>query len=317
MKRLVDKKGRRVNYLRISVIPLCNMKCIYCYKEKVVLNKERMMSPSEIGKIVEIFSNLDEVKIRLTGGEPLLRNDIVDIVREIISRGINSLFITTNGALLKKYAFPLKEAGLKRINVSLDSLKEKNFERITGGGKLQEVLDGIEEAKKAGFESIKINVVLLRGINDDEIWDFISFAESNGFVLRFIEVMPVGLKNWERYFISQDEVFKKLSSAIDWKAPNVIDGPARYYKLKNGFEIGFISPISHNFCERCSRLRITYDGYLRACLLGGKEYDILSLLREGKEEEVISVIKGAISEKPAKGISAEVSSGRRMVEIGG
>lgn len=317
MKKLIDRNGRRINYLRLSVTPRCNFRCIYCSKKTEGL-RTRFLTPHEIEKIVSILQKIDKLKIRLTGGEPLLREDIVEIVERLSRYSSVDVFLTTNGSLLKKYAKPLREAGLKRLNVSLDSLKPDVFKKITNSESFGDVLDGIYAAKDAGFYPIKINVVLLRGINDSEIFEFINFSERTGVIIRFIEVMPLGIDNWRRYFISNDEIIKKIDHIIDRSSGSIMDGPARYFKLKNGVELGFISPISHNFCDTCSRIRISYDGYLITCLVSGKEYDLLGLLRNGGDEaEIIRFIRKVIDEKPVSGDYGERLINRTMVEIGG
>jgi len=319
MEKLIDKSGRRINYLRLSITEKCNLKCIYC--SRYVQSDERkigFMTPEEIERIVHIFQKIDRVKIRLTGGEPLLRSDIVEITKRLSKFHSVDSFLTTNGILLKRYAQLLKDAGLKRINISLDSLKEDVFKRITSGGNIKDVIEGIYQAKMVGFEPIKLNVVLLRGINDGEINSFIDFGERMGIIIRFIEVMPLGMKHWKRYFVSNDELISRLKGLFDKRYPIISDGPARYYKLKNGMEVGFISPISHNFCDTCSRLRITSDGFLRTCLVNGREYNLIGLLREGgSDDEIIEFLRKAIEEKQGCGDYSDITHFRPMVEIGG
>lgn len=324
----IDAYNRSISYLRISVTDRCNLRCIYCMPEEGIPLKphSELLNFEEITKIVRAAASLGITKIRLTGGEPLTRKGIVDLVRMIASvPGIEDLAMTTNGVLLQHFAHKLKEAGLKRVNVSLDTLKPERFRRITRVGNLEDVLKGIEEARKAGLTPIKINMVVLEGFNRDEVVDFARLTISEEWHVRFIEVMPVGAEaegNLGQY-VSMKEVREEIERALGPLIPASLkgSGPARYFRLEGAKgTIGFITPISEHFCYQCNRLRLTPDGRIRPCLLSDFEIDLKSAIRSGAtEEEIAEIIKEAVRLKPERHQleASSFPSGRAMAEIGG
>jgi len=324
----IDAYNRSISYLRISVTDRCNLRCIYCMPEEGIPLKphHELLTFEEITRIVKIAASLGITKIRLTGGEPLTRKGIVDLVRMIASvPGIEDLAMTTNGVLLPTFAYKLKEAGLKRVNVSLDTLKPERFRRITRVGNLEDVLKGIEEARKAGLTPIKINMVVLEGFNRDEVIDFARLTISEEWHVRFIEVMPVGSEaegNLGQY-VSMKEVREEIEKTLGPLIPANLkgNGPARYFRLEGAKgTIGFITPISEHFCYQCNRLRLTPDGRIRPCLLSDFEVDLKSAIRSGAtDEEIAEIIKEAVHLKPERHQleASSFPSGRAMAEIGG
>lgn len=322
-KVVLDEQGREINYLRISVTDLCNLRCKYCTPEEGVPKKchSEILSIEEIVQVVKASAKLGINKIRLTGGEPLVRNGIVELVRQISDvPGINEIAMTTNGILLKKYAESLKEAGLTRVNISLDTLKEDKYEDITRGGKLQDVLDGIEAAKEVGLYPLKLNVVLSKGFNDDEVEDFVNLTIENNIDIRFIELMPIGKNGLKAHenFIENTVVLHKnpnLKSVVSKDK----SAPAKYYKLEGAKgRIGLINPISSHFCSNCNRLRLTADGKIKPCLHSNEEIDIRTTLRD--KGDILSVISKAISVKPKEHHLNEENYtpiDREMFQIGG
>ncbi len=320
-----DNHNRNIDYLRISVTDRCNLRCIYCMPEegiKDLLPHHEILSYEEILRIVEIGIDLGITKIRVTGGEPLLRKGIVNFIERLARiEGIQDIGMTTNGILLKKFAKDLHNAGLKRVNVSLDSLDESKFRTITRIGSIYEVLEGIEEANKVGLKPVKVNVVIMRGINDDEIEKFVIWSMEVPYQIRFIEFMPVGPNAWRKeLFISKDEIKEKIENKIGKLIPVKMkkSGPAEYFMLEGAKGIlGFISPITTHICVRCNRLRLTAEGKLRPCLFSDKEVDLKKLLREGASQEKISeIIIKTIHLKP-QGMSEYAKPLRPMSTIGG
>lgn len=316
-----DSFGREINYLRISVTDLCNLRCRYCMPQEGIpkLSHEDVLSVEEIEILAKAFVNLGINKIRLTGGEPLVRRGILDIVERIGKlEGIKDFAITTNGVLLKNLAQELKNRGLKRVNISLDTLKEEKYKYITRIGNIKDVLEGIEAAKKVGLTPIKINTVLVRGFNDDEIEDLARLTEREEIDVRFIELMPIGeaLKNESIKYISNQIVLEKLPELIplEKKDPS---SPALYYKLPNAKgRIGLINPISCKFCKYCNRVRLTAQGKMKLCLHSDEEVDLKEALRKGQDIE--SIIIDAINRKPE---SHQLERGqyitKKMYQIGG
>ena len=313
-----DNYEREINYLRLSVTDLCNLRCIYCMPENGIskLPHEKILSFEEIEDIVRTAADFGITKVRITGGEPLVRKGIEDAVARINQiPGINDIGITTNGTLLPEKGQALKDAGVKRINISLDTLNPGKYEEITRGGKLEDALKGIQAAKDLGFEPIKVNVVLMGGINDDEIRDFADFGEKNDINIRFIEIMPIGecaCWNSDR-FISVEKVLDVLP---DLKIEGT-DGVSTTYRLPgHKTTIGLISPISSHFCGECNKLRITSDGKLKPCLHSAQEISLKGL---GKDE-LKEALRNGIAEKPMNhnldGENASKSI-RNMNAIGG
>lgn len=293
-----DKFNREINYLRISITDLCNLRCTYCVGDKVVEKKchENIISPERIREIVSSAVKLGINKVRITGGEPLVRNGVVEICRYIKGiPGINELCLTTNGVLLEKFAQELFDAGVSKLNISLDTLSPEKYHRITRVGDIDDVLRGIKKAKEVGFKDIKINAVLIGGFNDDEIKDFADFAIKNNLTVRFIELMPIGesKKLDHSSFISNNAILQALPDLKFDKN----DGVSILYKLNDkGAKIGLISPLSNIFCKDCSRLRLTSDGKLRPCLHSPLEINTTGL--EG--DELFEAIKKAVLLKPEK-----------------
>ncbi len=318
-----DLFSRKINYMRISITDLCNLRCQYCMPEEGICKKdhEDILSLEEIVQIVKAGAKLGIDKVRITGGEPLVRNGIVEFIKMISNiEGINDIAITTNGILLPKYAEDLKKAGLKRVNISIDSLKSDKYKEITRGGDLTKVLEGIEEAIRVGLTPVKLNVVAVGGYNDDEIGDFINLTKDMPIDVRFIELMPIGeASNWAKEkFISNDYIknrFKELVPTTTEKS-----SPARYYKLPGGAgRVGFINPISSHFCEECNRIRVTSDGKLKPCLHSNKEIDILDAVKNNPDK-IEEVLRSAIMTKPEKHYlytNEEERSNRNMFQIGG
>ncbi len=304
---LIDPFGRRIEYLRLSVTDKCNLRCFYCMPKgfKDFEQPENWLTFSEIERIIKAFTELGVARIRLTGGEPLVRKDIADLAQRLTTLpGLDDLSLSTNATLLDKQAMALKHAGITRINVSLDSLKPERFKKITGG-ELQPVLDGLMAAKQAGFTPIKINMVAMKGINDDEFEDMIEFCLKHDFTLRFIETMPMGTTGdaASNHYLDLQTVKQQLANVYNL-IPGVMPGggPARYVQIKNtDLRIGFITPISQHFCETCNRVRLSVDGTLYLCLGQDDKVELRPLLRQGiSDKELKAVLIDAISLKPQK-----------------
>ncbi|WP_026476701.1 GTP 3',8-cyclase MoaA [Alkaliphilus transvaalensis] len=318
-----DGYSRKINYMRISITDLCNLRCQYCMPEKGIHKKDHreMLSFEEITEIVKSAARLGIDKIRLTGGEPLVKKDIVKLIEKIASiEGIKDVALTTNGLLLKDMAKDLHQAGLKRVNISIDSLKPDRYEEITRGGKLNQVLDGIQEALHLKMAPVKLNVVVIGGVNEDEVEDFAKLTVNDNIDVRFIELMPVGeASGWAKErFISNEEVKRRIGGLIP--LINDTSGPARLYQLPGAKgRIGFINPISEHFCGACNRIRLTSDGKLKPCLHSNHEIDLLKVLKEDPRH-VDEVLQRAILSKPEKHYlyTTEHEIGHRnMSEIGG
>lgn len=284
---LIDGFGREINYLRLSVTDRCDFRCVYCMSEQMqFLPKTQILSLDELYQVAAAFVELGVGKIRLTGGEPLVRDNLLWLVEKLSQLpDLKELTLTTNGARLRQFAAPLKAAGLDRINISLDSLNPERFHALTRTGHLHHVLDGIKAAQDAGFKRIKLNSVILRGRNDDEILDLVHFARGEDLDLAFIEEMPLGvIHEHDRAlaYVSSDEILRIIEQAFPLQPmTESTGGPARYYQMPDsGIRIGVISPHSHNFCASCNRLRLTAEGRLLLCL--GNEYavDLRTILRD-------------------------------------
>ncbi len=321
----IDSFGRSINYLRISVTDRCNLRCIYCMPPEGVpqMPHSEILSYEEIRTVVQAAAELGINRIRLTGGEPLVRAELHKLIKMLSQiEGIEELSLTTNGTFLKKYALEFKQAGLSRVNVSLDTLKADKFRYITRLGALEDVLEGIEAAKGAGFEPVKINTVIMRGINDDEILDFARMTYEEGWHVRFIEFMPF---KGAAEFVPSIELRQHISSLgkLEPCASITGNGPAMYYRLAGAKgTIGFISPLTElSFCSRCNRMRLTPDGRLRPCLLGEDEIDLKMPLRNNASmEELKSLILKAVASKPEhhhlEGGDVKLVK-RKMSQIGG
>ncbi|MEA1871936.1 MAG: GTP 3',8-cyclase MoaA [Chloroflexota bacterium] len=321
----IDSFGRSINYLRISVTDRCNLRCIYCMPPEGVpqMPHSEILSYEEIRTVVQAAAELGINRIRLTGGEPLVRAELPNLIRMLSQiEGIEELSLTTNGTFLKKYALEFKQAGLSRVNVSLDTLKADKFRYITRLGALEDVLEGIEAAKGAGFEPVKINTVVMRGINDDEIRDFARMTYKEGCHVRFIELMPFkGVVE----FVPSIELRQHISllGKLEPCVSITGNGPATYYRLAGAKgTIGFISPLTEpSFCSRCNRMRLTPDGKLRPCLLGEDEIDLkLPLRNNAPMDKLKRLILKAVASKPEHhhlmGDNVRLVN-RKMSQIGG
>ena len=303
---LIDQFGRKVDYIRLSITDRCDFRCQYCMAEDMTfLPRDEVLSLEECARLVRIFVELGVSKVRITGGEPLVRKNALWLFNEIGKlKKLKELVVTTNGSQLEKQAKALKAAGVKRINVSLDSLNSERFKTITRTGELQKVLDGIEAAKQAGFKNIKLNTVLMRDINDDEALPLVEFAIQQALDISFIEEMPLGEVNHARdsTFISNADTLKILQNTYTLTpSTHQTGGPARYWQVAGTqTKIGFISPHSHNFCESCNRVRITCKGELFLCLGQEDKIDLMPLLRQHPKDDtpIIDAILQSMTVKP-------------------
>jgi GTP 3',8-cyclase len=352
---MLDPFNRRIDYLRVSITDRCNFRCVYCMPEEgfPATPKQENLSIEEIARIVRIGAELGITKVRLTGGEPLLRKELPSLIRSITSfQGVEDVSCTTNGFLLEEQACLLALSGLHRINVSLDTLQEERFVAIARRGSLDKVLGGIDAAFKAGLNPVKINCVLMKGVNDDEVADFAELSIDRELHVRFIELMPmrwnldegpslvpstgsslVQLKQsaggmlsdsqMRRMFYAADDARTRIESTLGRLEPAEIrtNGPARSYRLAGALgTVGFISQITHDFCERCNRLRLTHDGFLRPCLMSDGELDLRTPLRAGaSDSDIADLFRHVVEHKPERHYLAEGQRvvGRGMSQIGG
>ncbi len=327
MNGISDSFDRPINYLRISITDRCNFRCVYCMPMEGVeaLDHSDILRYEEILRVTRAATEMGISKVRLTGGEPLVRARLVNLVQMLAEvSGLDDISLTTNGMLLNQFAGELKDAGLNRVNVSLDSLDSEVFQKITRAGSLADVLGGIEAAKRVGLNPVKINVVAMRGVNDNGIVDFARKTIEEAWHVRFIEFMPMsGNQNEGRErFIPISEIAERVET-LDTLEPGKLNGngPAKYYRLPNAKgTIGFISPVSEHFCFQCNRLRLTADGKLRPCLLSDDEIDLREPLRTGASiDDLKRLIQEAIDSKPEchnlkVGATAK---NRNMCQIGG
>ncbi len=326
-----DSYNREINYLRVSITDRCNLRCVYCMPKEglSLLGHEDILRYEEILRVIRVAVKLGVTKVRITGGEPLVRRGSVDFIASLKSiEGLADVSLTTNAVLLETFAQGLAAAGIRRINISLDSLDPAKYEKITRGGKLESVLKGIDAVQALGLSPIKINIVAVRGYNDDEILEFAGFAHAHPFQVRFIELMPLGDAGLsQNEFIPNAEILGKIRSVYRLSRVNGGEengGPARMYRIEGGRgEIGFISPMTHHFCDTCNRLRLTADGRLRACLLKERQADLRTLLRNGCDDGALEeVVRRIIAEKPRghEMISGDISRricATNMSKIGG
>lgn len=326
MSQLIDRFGRAIEYLRLSVTDRCDLRCFYCIPKghKEFAQSEDRLTLEELLRLVRIFSELGVRKIRLTGGEPLLRKDLPEMISRINQlSGIEDLSLSTNASQLARHAARLKQAGIHRINVSLDSLNPEVFREITGG-ELEPVVRGLMAAKQAGFHPIKINMVVMRDLNLGEVGDMVEFCHEHGFTLRFIETMPVGEggQSAQSRYVSLQEVRSILEQRFELEPARMHGaGPARYLKLKKGrLKMGFITPLSQHFCDTCNRVRLSSEGTLYLCLGQQDRLELRSLLRMGaSDSELTDAIIEAVHNKPkAHGFhDASVPLARLMSTTGG
>lgn len=318
---MIDQFGRNINYLRVSLTDRCNLRCKYCMPAEGIfkLRHEDILSFEEVMKIVKAAASIGINKIRYTGGEPLILKGIDKLIYETsLIQGIKDISITTNGVLLYDAAESLKKAGLNRVNISLDTLKADKFKNITRGGNFNKVIQAIEKCISLGYSSVKINTVILKGINDDEIEDFINITRELPVQVRFIELMPMGeaFDLYKEGSITCDEIIKRFDNLIP--LINEKSSTSELYKLPNAKGIiGFIRPISRKFCKNCNRIRLTATGSIKPCLHSEKEYNIKESLKD--EKLLVSTLKRIILDKPFEhNLQEEGShSGKMMYQIGG
>jgi len=326
-KILQDRFHRKLNYLRISVTDRCNMRCDYCRPSADAYKAEphaNILSFEEIERVVSVAAELGVNKIRITGGEPLVRRNLPVLIKQLANiPGITDLAMSTNATLLEKYAQQLSDAGLNRINVSLDSLNPLRFRSLTGG-ELAPVLAGLHAARDVGLTPIKLNTVLMRGINDDEVGSIIDFSSSIGATVRFIELMPMkqGL-DWHKHYISVDDILKcgEVRKRVKISSMSMGNTAARYLPLKDSLgEVGFITPMSERFCEGCNRLRLTSDGGLRSCLPEDSHMNLRDVIREGGSDNDIKAVfmRSALIKPEIGSYTFDADSDKRsMIHIGG
>ena len=332
MDFLRDSYNRPIRDLRVSLTDRCNFRCFYClpHGEPPIAPKEQMLSYEEIDYVCEIFVSLGIEKLRLTGGEPMLRRDIETIIQKLTrlkSSGLRDLALTTNGYYLPERAQKLKDAGLDRVTISLDSLKRDVFKRMTGVDVLDKVLAGIEAAKKAGLEPIKINAVIVRGHNEDEVADFAAFAREYDVKMRFIEFMPLDSGHeWAREdVVSGKEIRERISERFPLIRVEIARGSdtSSRYRFADGApgEIGIIAPVTEPFCGACSRIRLTADGQIRTCLFSTVEHSLRDVVRSGaSRDEIIDYIRSVIMKKEPRHFINDpgfVGPSRTMSFIGG
>ncbi|MEJ2324108.1 MAG: GTP 3',8-cyclase MoaA [Nitrospirota bacterium] len=302
---ITDPFERRIDYLRVSVTDRCNLSCVYCSPEKKrrFIPRRELLTPGEIARFAGVALRHGLRKVRITGGEPLLRGDLREIISSIKALGVRDVSLTTNGVLLEEMAPALRRAGLDRVNVSLDTLSPSRYAEITGGGDIRRVWRGVEAAEAQGLSPVKINVVPIRGINDDEVTDFAALTMERDIHIRFIEYMPVGRSSicLKGKCVTKAELMEKVSRLGRLrKLPFRGAGPSRNYRLEGARGVlGFISPVSEHFCDHCNRLRLTAAGRVRPCLLSAVEIDIKTALRRGaKDEELEALFLRAVGVKP-------------------
>ena len=303
---LLDQYHRHINYLRLSVTDRCNLRCIYCMPEKGVsiIPHHEILTYEEILRVVGLCIRVGIRKVRVTGGEPLVRKGIIPFLKRLCRMdGLEEVTLTTNGVLLKNLARPIRESGIRRINVSMDTLRQERFRQITREDYFDQVWEGIEEAESVGLSPIKINVVLIRGINHDEILDLVRLTYKKPYHIRFIELMPVCENNWTKHtFISIKEILEEIRTlgSVRPIISGPLDGPADRYALEGAIgEIGLIGALSNDFCVKCNRLRMTADGHLRGCLFSDQGIDIKTPLREGRgDSHLLEKITYTIRNKP-------------------
>jgi cyclic pyranopterin phosphate synthase len=306
---LLDQYHRPINYLRLSVTDRCNLRCIYCMSEKGVsfVDHGEILTYEEMLRIVKLCVRKGIRKVRVTGGEPLVRRGIIPFLERLGRiQGLEEISLTTNGIKLKSFARDIRRCGICRINISMDTLRPERFHRITRRDLFKQVWEGIEEAAAVGLYPLKINVVAMCGINDDEILDFARLTYEKPFHIRFIEKMPVDESNaaTRQTFLSTEDIVSEISTLGTLRPLNSgrLDGPARRFALKGAAgEIGFIGALSHEFCDTCNRLRLTADGQLRGCLFSDRQNDLKTPLRQGKrDEDLLKLITNTILNKPGR-----------------
>lgn len=324
---LYDSYRRRLNYLRVSVTDRCDLRCVYCVPKESIprLSHRDILRYEEILRIIRIGVDLGITKIRITGGEPLIRKDLLPFLTKLARvKGLRDIALTTNGLQLQTFLAPLKAAGIKRLNISLDTLRRDRFAKITGRDGFDRVWTAVQAAPALGFHPLKINVVAMRGINDDEFQDLAALTRTHPFHVRFIEYMPMGNPNLPGDpYISNEEVRRRIEQidALEPLPHDGSEGPARRFRYPNApGEVGFISPLSHHFCDRCNRLRLTAGGQLRPCLLSNQVCDLITPMRQGASDAELAAIfmEGARLKPMAHGLTCGGKNvDARMSSIGG
>jgi cyclic pyranopterin phosphate synthase len=308
-QQLSDTFNRPITYIRISVTDRCNLRCVYCMPEQGMpwLARQDILTYEEIAQIIRAAAELGVRRVRITGGEPLIRRDIPRLVAMLAAiPGIEDIALSTNALLLAEQADALKEAGLTRVNVSLDTLKPERFRDIARRDGLEKVLAGLEAAERCGFHPIKINCVVMRGKNDDELADLARMTIERPWHVRFIEIMPLegSVEDQTAWYMPADEILDRVRSIADLEPTEgpTGNGPARYYRFPQGRgTVGVISPLSHNYCDRCNRVRLTADGQLRLCLFGDNQIDLRTPLRRGATiEDLQRIFRRAMRIKPER-----------------
>ncbi len=302
-----DQFGRRINYLRISVTDKCNLRCTYCMPVQGLkwIDREECLTYEEITRIVRQMAGLGLERLRITGGEPLVRRDLPELIRMLAAvPGIEDIALSTNAVLLPQFAVELCEAGVTRVNISLDTLRRSRFEGIARRPVrfFDATMEGIAVAERVGFRPLKVNTVMLRGINDDELPEFAGMSRERPWHVRFIELMPTGENlHLSSSFLSADEILERISQIGDLqRIPGPLgNGPAQYFQYQGApGSVGVITPLSHNFCDRCNRMRLTADGFLRTCLFGTHQVDLKTPLRE--TGSVLEAVQDALAGKPER-----------------
>lgn len=329
LKVLKDNHGRVITYMRLSVTDRCNMRCTYCVPTEgfKALDHADILTYEEILRVVRLSNGLGVNKFRITGGEPLVRRGVIDLVGNISAiDGVETTF-TTNGLLLDEMAAELKEAGVRRLNISLDSLKADRLREITRIDCFEKVMKGIDRACEIGFDPIKLNVVLMKGVNDDEIEDFVALTKERPYHVRFIEFMPMMENGWDKKrFIPAKKIEEMLSGlfSLERDPDEKASSPSRNYIVKGHMgKIGVISPVSRHFCDSCNRIRLTSDGHIKSCLLREEEVDLKGPMREGAgDDEIRALIERAVMLKPLGHLLKEddpetIDAFRPMTQIGG
>lgn len=328
---LSDNFGRRVEYLRISLTDRCNLRCVYCMPEEGVPYEDldNVLSFDEIERVVRVLAGVGLKKVRLTGGEPLVRKNVADLVARLNSiSGVREVTLTTNGILLPRDAQALKDAGIRRVNISMDTLKPERFVEIARRPEYARAHAGIESALTMGFDPIKLNCVVMRGVNDDEINDFARLTVETPLHVRFLEYMPIGMVTppaWRARYVSNEEVLTRLEEQWGELEPVESDAAStsRTFRVAGGRgTVGVINPISHRFCEGCNRLRLSANGKLIPCLADNYEYDLMTPLRtDCSDAEIIGHVRNALTHKPVQSdFEGRLSKGgslRIMAQIGG
>lgn len=310
MTTLKDTFHRSIEYVRLSVTDQCDLRCHYCIPKGFTGFEEpaHWLSFAEMERLIGLFTQLGIRSVRLTGGEPLLRNNLAELAARLARLPLTDLSLSTNGVRLNRQAEALRQAGIRRVNISLDSLQADRFQNITGG-KLYKVLNGLQAARDAGFNPVKVNMVVMRDINDDEVEAMLEFCLKHGYTLRYIETMPMGDTGRlaSRHYVSLQPVKQQLARRYELipalPTPNLESmGPARYFHVAGSdAKVGFITPISEHFCETCNRVRLTADGTLYPCLGQNNAVALGRLMREGmSDDELLNVIRKTIAEKPER-----------------